>query len=144
MTGPSFTSSTAIDAPKTPRATATPGLEVGAKALVERLRLLGRRGAGKLGRFPLDVSASSVNWLDDERRATGVEQAPLEAALLVREDPQPGDLDGKTFGLRVATCDAEQNAEPRPDLPHDLPVDAYTGLSHALTDSPHGSRTISR
>ena len=65
MTGPSFTSSTAIRAPKTPVSTVDAELaQRGAEPLVERLGQLGpARRREKLGRLPFAVSAISVNWL---------------------------------------------------------------------------------
>ena len=76
----------------------------------------------KLGRLPFAVSAISVNWRDDERRAARVEQAAVELALLVREDPQPRDLRREPLRVaaRVSARDAEQHAETGVDLPDDL------------------------
>jgi len=64
---------------------------------------------------------------DDERSAAHVEQAAIEAPILVREDPQARDLAGKALGLRVVARDAEQDAETGSDLADDLAADAHPG-----------------
>src|SRR5207244_13231635 len=63
VTGPSFTSSTSILAPKTPFSTGTPCPRNSAQKRSYRgSASSGGAASAKLGRFPFAVSALSVNW----------------------------------------------------------------------------------
>src|SRR6266508_6741880 len=66
-----------------------------AEAFVERLRLLGTGGVREAGPIPLGRVGDQRELADDERSALDVEQAPVELAVGVLEDPQPGDPSGK-------------------------------------------------
>ena len=74
----------------------------------------------KLGRLPFAVSAMSVNWETTSAEPPVSRRLRSKRPVLVREDPQPGDLAGQPdrLGLAVAGGDTEQDAEPRPDLGH--------------------------
>jgi hypothetical protein len=64
VTGPSFTSSTCIRAPKTPVSTGTPRPpSAAAKCSYRGSATSGRAAPENDGRFPLAVSAMRVNWL---------------------------------------------------------------------------------
>src|SRR5262249_12956186 len=64
VTGPSFTSSTGMRAPKRPVSTWIPSSRRAvAKRSYRRSAVSGRAAREKLGRLPLAVSAMSVNWL---------------------------------------------------------------------------------
>ena len=65
--------------------------ELGAEGLVERLRLAGGGRAGEARAVSLRGVRYQRELADDERRAAGLEQAPVEPALLVLEDPQVRD-----------------------------------------------------
>ena len=148
VTGPSFTSSTAIVAPKTPRSTGTPSAaEARAEPLVERLRLPpAARRSVKLGRLPLAVSASSVNWRDDERRAADVERGSGRSGPPRRGRSAAGRSCREPLGLggAVAAGDAEQDAEPGPDLADDRAVDPHAGLARRADRRPSCFGTVIR
>ena len=115
MTGPSFTSSTCIRAPKTPVSIGTPSARRAAQnASKSGSASPGGAASEKLGRLPFVVSAISVNWLTTRAAPSGVEKAPVELALGVLEHAQPCDLLGQALGLalRVSRGDAEQDEEP--------------------------------
>ena len=78
------------------------------------------------------MSAISVNWLDDERRAADVEQGAVELALLVLEDPQPGDLAGQAVGVRLDVAAATPRSTHRPAPISPPGVDAHP--RHPLHD----------
>ena len=66
----------------------------------------------------LRVAACEVRELaDHERRAAGLDERPVEAAVLVGEDPHPGNLPGQPLRRRgvILRRDAEQNAETGAD-----------------------------
>ena len=90
------------------------------------------------------MSAISVNWLTSEDRPARVEDAAVEAALLVREDAQAGEparhLRGERLGVRRGH--AEKDAEPRADLSERLPVPGDACLGYPLDDSSHGAGTM--
>ena len=81
VTGPSLTSSTSILAPKAPSRRGRLGSERVDEAFDERLCVFRRRGVGEARPLPLRVSASSVNWRDDERLAATVQKPAGESAL---------------------------------------------------------------
>ena len=120
MTGPSFTSSTAIRAPKTPVSTWTPSSRSAAqKRSYSGSATSGRAAPEKRRAVALRGVRDQRELADDERRAAGVEQRAVELAGVVLEDPQPRDLARETLGLlrRVPVRDAEQDEEAGADLP---------------------------
>ena len=82
---------------------------------------------------------------DDERLAVRVDDAPVELALLVREDPEARDLAGEALGgcLLVPLRDAEEDAEPRTDGCDGFPVDEDPRLADSLDDRSQFSRASS-
>ena len=109
VTGPSFTSSTAILAPNTPVCTAT------AEAFVLRLGDLGLGRSRERGTIAFRRVRDQRELAHDERRASRVEQRSVELARLL-EDAEACDLAGKTLrnSFSVAVGDAEQDEDARP------------------------------
>jgi hypothetical protein len=136
-----------------------PGAEhacLGGKAEVAELlaeRFVQRFGHVGPGRFrevrPGSLLASAIRYerelADDERLAARVDDAPVEPALLVLEDPQAGDLAGETQGGRlvVSQRDAEEDAEPRADGGDGFPVDEDARLADPLDERSQFSRASS-
>ena len=79
---------------------------------------------------------------DDERLAVRVDDAPVELALLVREDPQPRDLAGEALGgrLLVPLSNAQEDAEPRADGRDGFRVNEDPPLADSLDDRSQFSR----
>ena len=63
----------------------------------------------------------------------------VEPAVLVLEHAQAGDAAGEAVGRRgpVRLGDAEEDAEPGPDLADDLAADEHPGLRDTLNDRSH-------
>ena len=118
MTGPSFTSSTSMRAPKTPVSTGT-------SAPAVRRRSARRAALRPPARRPREARAISLRRVreqrelaDDERCATRVEQRAVETSRPVLEHPQACHLPGEPVGLRprVVLPNAEQHERPALDL----------------------------
>src|SRR5690242_2150833 len=99
VTGPSLTSSTAICAPKTPRATGTPSA-----ASSSQMRSYGssaRSGGAapeKLGRFPFAVSADAVNRTPvPQRRLCGRRRRPRRLVDHLQLDPVGVEEEGSVI-----------------------------------------------
>lgn len=77
---------------------------------------------------------------------SSIDQAPVEAALVVGNDPEPGDLRCQAFRLRraVPPRHSEQDAEPGGDLSDHLAVDPDAGLADALAHRPHAPGIVIR
>jgi hypothetical protein len=75
---------------------------------------------------------------DGERLAARVEDAPVELAVLVLEDAQPGDTAGEPLSRRlvVRRRDAEKDADARADRRNDLAGELDARLADALDDGP--------
>ena len=93
----------------------------------------------KLGRFPLRVSATSVNWLTTMCLSGDVDERTVEAAVVVLEDPEAGDLAREAVALagRVRRGDAEQHDEAGTDVRHRLAADHDRRVLDALHDGAH-------
>src|SRR5262245_33416096 len=115
-----------------------------AEPLVERLGDLRGRSAAEARPVPLRGVGDERELRDDERRPADVDDAPVEAALVVGEDPQPGDLPGELCGvlLRVVRSHAEQDAEAGPNLGGDISRDPYPSLGDPLADGPQSRSRI--
>src|SRR2546423_4615743 len=90
-----------------------------AEALVQRLRHVRRRCVGEARAVALRGVREQRELGDDERGSARVEKALSKALLLVSEDAKARDLAGQPTRLRltVVARDAEEQAQPRPDLP---------------------------
>ena len=112
--------------------------EGSAERLVESFRDGSRRRTGEVGASsPLTFAIGDKRELaHDEGRAARVEEAAVELARIVLEDPEAGHAARQALGVArlVAPSDTEQQAETRPDLPHDLAGDDDAGLEDALDD----------
>ena len=127
-------------APKTPVSTATSSSRSASqKRFVQRVRLLRRRGVREARAISLRRVRDQGEVAHDEDGAARVEDAAVELALVVLEDAQASDAAGHALGgFRVVLArDPEQDAQARPDLPHDLVSGAHTRLGDALDDGPH-------
>ncbi len=140
VTGPSFTDSTRIMAPKRPPATAHAGAPQFRGELVDQ-RFGDRRVSGRdEARAAAFAHIGEQRELrDDERLAAGVDQRAVEAASLVGEQAQFGALAGHPArpGGVVALCDADEHEETRTDGAHDVVTDGDTGPGHTLQDDAH-------
>jgi hypothetical protein len=114
------------------------GCERGAEALVERLGTLGPGGVREARAVPLRRVGDKGELRDGERLAAGVEDAPVELAVLVLEDAQPGDAAGEPLSRRlvVRLRDAEKDADARADRRNDLASEFDARLADALDDGP--------
>ncbi len=155
VTGPSFTSSTSIRAPKTTGLDLNPEpAQLVTKAIVEWLCGRRLRGVREARAVSLPRLGEQRELADDERRAAGVEQRTVEAAPWVSEDPEARDLSGQAFRLRFAVTagDADEHEEALGDLgPHGsvhangCPADALDDSLHEPSSSaPDGSRSMIR
>jgi hypothetical protein len=120
-------------------------LEGGAERFVDGLRLFRAGGVREARPVALRRVRYERELADDERLAARVDDAPVEPALLVLEDPQAGDLAGETQGGRlvVSQRDAEEDAEPRADGGDGFPVDEDARLADSLDDCSQFSRASS-
>ena len=68
-----------------------------------------------------------------------VDDAAVELPFVVLEDPQARDLAGEPLGdcLVVVGRDAEEHAEPAPDLGHGLAADEHLRDADPLDDGAH-------
>src|SRR3989475_3276176 len=140
VTGPSFTSSTAIRAPNVPVATATPSSRSAEQErVVEQLGLLGRGRVGEARAVALRRVGDQRELAHDQGLAAGVQQGAVEATLVILENPQPRDPFRKSSrGIRhVFTRDPDQNAQAGPDLAHDLLSHAHARVGNPLHDCLH-------
>jgi hypothetical protein len=112
--------------------------ERGAEGLVERLGPLGRGRVREARAVALRQVGDERELADDERPASGVEDAAVELSFLVLEDPEPGDLRRQALRGRlvVAARDAEEDAESRADLADRLARDEDARLGDPLDDRP--------
>ena len=115
-----------------------------AERLVEWLRFLGRCGERKARPIALACICDQRELADDERGAAHVEEASIEPAVAVVEDPEPCDFAREANGvlLAVAALDAEQDDQSEADLPHQRALDADPRLRDALADNPHAAVII--
>ena len=83
---------------------------------------------------------------DDERLAADVEERAVEPAVVVREDPQAGDLGGEARGRlgRVLVPCTDKHEKARPARTDDLAVDTHGGSRDPLDDGAHGSILYAR
>jgi hypothetical protein len=111
-------------------------LEGVAERAVERLGLLGRGGVAEARAIALCRVRDQRELADDEGVAAGVEQAAIEPALLVLEDPEASDAAGELLrgGEVVAARDSEEDAETLVDLARDFAARDDAGLRDALDD----------
>ena len=107
--------------------------------LVQRLGELAAGGGGEARPVPLRGVGDQRELADDERRAAGVEDAPVEAPLLVLEDAKPRDppREAARLALAVRRGDAEKDAEARPDRADLLTRDEDARRPDALDDGSH-------
>jgi hypothetical protein len=114
--------------------------ELVAESLVEWLGPLLRGCAREVGASsPLAFAIGDKGELrDGERLAARVEDAPVELAVLVLEDAQPGDAAGEPLSRRlvVRRRDAEKDADARADRRNDLAGELDARLADALDDGP--------
>ncbi len=117
----------------------------GAERFVDGLRLLGAGGVREARPIALRRVREERELADDERLAGRVDEAPVELALLVLEDPQPRRLAREARGglLVVPLRDAEKDAEPRADGRESLSVDEDARLPDPLDDRSQFSRASS-
>lgn len=120
-------------------------LEGGAERLVDGLRLFRAGGVREARPVALRRARDERELADDERLAVRVDDAPVEPALLVREDPKTRDLAGEALGGRlvVPPRDAEEDAEPRADGRDGFAVDVDARLADPLDDRSQFSRASS-
>lgn len=143
VTGPSFTSSTVIIAPKRPVCVATPRRRSSAaNTSTSGAATSGRAAASKLGRLPLRTSARERELRDNQRLAAGVDQRAIETPPVIVEDAHLGALAGDPAcaGLIVAICDAHQEEQPTADQGDRLGVNGNRGSGDALKNDAHGGR----
>ena len=92
----------------------------------------------KLGRFPLRVSATRVNWLTTSA-SPATSRTEIEATVGVLEDPKARDLRCEPLSVlfSVSRRDPEQDDEARPAGGDELAGDAHRRLPHPLDDRAH-------
>jgi ribosomal protein S18 acetylase RimI-like enzyme len=107
--------------------------------LDERLRLLGPRRVDEARPVALAGVCDQRELADDERLAADVEERAVEAAGLVREDPQPRDLGSEAHRRlgRVFVPGTEQHEQPATARAHDVAVDADGRPRDSLHDGAH-------
>jgi ribosomal protein S18 acetylase RimI-like enzyme len=115
-------------------------------ALDERIGVLGRRRGREARSVALAGLSEERELADDERFAVGIEERAVEAARLVGEDPQTGELRGETVGRRVVVPDGrtDEHEKPCPARADDLAVDADDRTGHTLSDGTHGAILYAR
>ena len=93
----------------------------------------------KLGRFPFCGVREERELADDERVAAGIQQRPVEAALVVLEDAQPGDPAREAHGRlgRVAVPDTDEHQKTAAARAHRVSVDAHRRARDPLDDCAH-------
>ena len=146
VTGPSLTSATCIDAPKTPVATGWPC--AAASAATNRSNrgaaTSGGAAADHEGRLPLRVDANSVNWLTASMSAADFADGPVHDALVVVEDAEPDDLAREPVAILVAIVgrDAHEDEQAPAYRTDDATVDRDRRLADALDQRPHFLTTV--
>ena len=141
MTGPWLARSSRMRAPKTPVSTGTPRARSDAqKLLVEPLGDLGLGCFGEARTVALLRVGDQRELADDERCTAHVDEVVVELPVHVLEDAKAGDTAGESLGVfgLVPARNAEQDAQAKPDLSHDLLGDHNPRLGDALDDRSHG------
>ena len=101
--------------PKPPRSTGTPQLaERGAEMLVHALRRPQAEPLREAWPVALRRVGDERELADDEDRAARVEDAPVELALVVLEDPQPCDAAGEASAAASSSSRATPSRTHRP------------------------------
>src|SRR5262249_60719412 len=113
-----------------------------AELVVEGLREVRRRGVHEARAVSLARIRDEGELAHDQRSAADVQDAAVELAAFVGEDPEPRDFSGgaNSVGPRVIARDAEENDDAGCDLGGDDAVDANARLRDALADGSHLSR----
>ena len=147
VTGPSFTSSTSMRAPKTPVSTGTPcRAQRLAEPFVERLRNLRTRGGREARAVALRGVGEERELAHDQGGAADVDDGAVEAAIVVLEDPQARDLPGEPLriGVGIALPHAEQDDEAGGYLAAHDTVHRHRGTRDALQNRFQPSRSLIR
>ena len=116
--------------------------ELVAEGVVERFGDLWPRCLGEVG--PSSLLAFAIRdqreLADDERLAADIGDAPVELALIVLEDPKPGDTPAEPVSVVRTVVDghAEEDAKALSDSSDLLAVDGHRGRSDPLDDRAHG------
>ena len=110
-----------------------------AEALVERLGLLRRSRTDEARPVPLGRVRKERELAHDESGAAHVQEAPVEAALVVLEDAHACDLARQPLGAGpvVAAGHPEEDAEARADLAAHSPIDNNARPGDTLDDRSH-------
>jgi len=113
--------------------------------LDQRLGDLRPRGADERGASPLVERRQQGELRHEQHGATHLAEIPVEVPLRVAEDPQAGDLLGRSdrFLGPVAGLDAGEHQQAGTDRRDALVVHLDRGARHALQDESHGWRLSS-
>ena len=128
-------------APNTPVSTGTPRAPSDAQnRSYNRSATWGSAASAKLGRLPFSRVGDQRELADDERCTAHVDEVVVELPVHVLEDTKAGDTAGESLGVfgLVPARNAEQDAQAKPDLSHDLLGDHNPRLGDALDDRSHG------
>ena len=128
-----------MSAPNTPVSTVAPRSRSGDERVDQRLGVLGTRRIRPRRAPALAGVAVQRELAHDERGTAGVVQTDVHHALGIVEDPQAPHLVGQPPRrcLVVAVGDADQHAQPRPDLADHGAVHPYSGLGDPLEERTH-------
>src|SRR6266478_1256750 len=90
----------------------------GDEMFVKRTRLLGRGGGVETGAASLAAIAVERELRDDEQRTSGVNQASVHLARVIRKNAQVEDFVREVLGggLAIGFGHAQQNQQSRTDL----------------------------
>ena len=140
VNGPSFTRSTSISAPKTPRPTRTPAPSSCVANVLHQLRgSAGFRSAEERRAPTLSRVGEQRELRHDERLSADGGEVVVRLAVGVPEDPQARDLVGEPFGvgLGVVVAHPHQEEVPESDRGNLGPVDRDGGAADPLEHHPH-------
>ncbi len=136
-----MTSSTSIDGAEHARLDPAHALgeKRGAERLVQRLGELGSSGSGHARPVSARGVAVERELRDDERGAADIEQAPIEAPGVVREDAESSNPSCYPAGPRdvIVVPDPEQHDEPGADRADHGAAHANLGPRHPLHQGSH-------
>ena len=138
VTGPSLTSATPMQAPKTPFVAAEPLAE----AVVERLGHLARGGLDVAR--PVAAAGIAVEGeLADAEHLAVARAARSSAPRRRRRSRSARTLSAsRSASLAVVDRDAEQDQQPGPDLRDPLALDVDRRLADPLDQRPHGGERL--
>ena len=115
-------------------------LEIGNKALIEFLCLLGFGGIGKGWPASFAAVAEEGELRDHQYLTPDIKQREIESFLVILEDPQLGDLGSQVVRvlLLVLLSHSEEDEQSPLDLAHDVVLDGDPGLPYPLDDGAYG------